>query len=105
MDFTFVLPVLIVLAALLTVHISWSKSLVQRWALQRSYILHRCRVCLFNSGPYTYFGGGIGQAVFKIDVSDKNGLYRSGYARVGGFAAGAWRHKVEVKWDSKLLDE
>ena len=95
----------LIFAAVLVVHFVWAKRRINQWASRNNYNVLKCKICLINIGPSSYFGTSGGQSVFKIEVENHEGKIRTGYARAGGFFFGLLRERVEVKWDKSLLDE
>ena len=96
------LPVFIFVIIL---HVVWSKYRIKQWALRNDYTIYKCRLCLTNIGPFSYFGTSGGQSIFRIEALSKEGKLRQGYARAGGFFFGLLRKRVEVKWDKSILDD
>jgi hypothetical protein len=80
-------------------HIVWAKHRIKQWAERNDYVITRCRICLTDIGPFSYFGTSGGQSVFKIEALNTEGEAKKGYARAGGFFFGLLRKRVEVKWD------
>lgn len=96
---------LLIFLAVIFLHVIWAKRRIKQWAIRNNYKIIKCKICLVNIGPFSYFGTSGGQSVFKIEIlSDKNKT-RTGYVRAGGFFFGLLRDRVEVKWDKSLLDE
>lgn len=95
---------IIVLVVLISVHIVWAKKRMASWAIRNNYTIEKCNLCLFNIGPFSYFGTSGGQYIFKIEAISAEGKRRTGYARAGGFFFGLLRSRVEVKWDKSILD-
>lgn len=86
-------------------HIAWAKRRIRQWAARNNYTVLKCKICLINLGPFSYFGTSGGQSVFRLEAVNSEGNIRTGYARAGGFFFGLLRDRVEVKWDRSLLDE
>ena len=80
-------------------HIIWAKYRIKQWAARNDFVITKCRLCLTNIGPFSYFGTSGGQSVFKIEAVNTEGKVKTGYARAGGFFFGLLRKRVEVKWD------
>lgn len=99
------IQVLLMLFAVIALHIAWAKRRIRQWAIRKNYKIIKCKICLINLGPFSYFGTSGGQSVFKIEAVSFDGKIRTGYARAGGFFFGLLRERVEVKWDKSLLDE
>lgn len=99
--FNFILILILVLGF----HVVWARRRIKQWALRKNYKLLKCKICLLNIGPFSYFGTSGGQSVFRIEVIDSEKNVRTGYARAGGFFFGLLRDRVEVKWDTSLFDE
>ena len=91
--------------AVIIAHVVWAKRRIKQWALRNNHKITKCKICLVNLGPFSYFGTSGGQSVFKIEAVNTEGKARTGYARAGGFFFGLLRDRVEVKWDKSLLDE
>ena len=89
----------------LAVHIVWAKYRINQWAQSENYTVTKCKICLVNIGPFSYFGTSGGQSVFRLEVINDKGDVKKGYARAGGFFFGLLRKRVEVKWDKSLLVE
>jgi hypothetical protein len=86
-------------------HVVWAKYRIKQWALHNDYVITKCKICLTNIGPFSYFGTSGGQSVFKIEAINTEGNIEKGHARAGGFFFGLLRKRVEVKWDRKPLGE
>lgn len=99
------IQVLLILFAVIALHITWAKRRIRQWAIRKNFKIIKCKICLINLGPFSYFGTSGGQSVFKIEAVSFDGKTRTGYARAGGFFFGLLRERVEVKWDKSLLDE
>ena len=84
-------------------HVIWARRRVKQWAARNGYTLLKCKICFANIGPFSYFGTSGSQAVFRLEVMNKEAQIRKAYARAGGFFFGLLRDRVEVKWDKKLL--
>lgn len=80
-------------------HIVWAKHRIKQWAERNDYVITKCKICLTDIGPFSYFGTSGGQSVFKIEALNTEGEVKKGYARAGGFFFGLLRKRVEVKWD------
>ena len=104
MDVLSLIKIAFVLAVVLYVHTLWAKRRIGDWALRNNYTINTCKLCLFNIGPFSYFGTSGGQSIFRIEALDTKGHMRTGYARAGGFFFGLWRDRVEVKWDRALWE-
>ena len=65
--------------AIIYLHTVWAKRRVRQWALRNHYTIGECKLCVFNLGPFSYFGTGGGQYVFKIEAVDAEGRPRTGY--------------------------
>lgn len=99
------MQVIIVFLVILFLHVTWARYRIKQWAARNGYTIVKCNICLFNIGPFSYFGTSGGQSVFKIVAMSPEGKRRTGFARAGGFFFGLIRKRVEVKWDKSLLDE
>ena len=86
-------------------HVVWSKYRIKQWALRNNYTINKCKLCLTNIGPFSYFGTSGGQSIFRIEAVSNEGKVRKGYARAGGFFFGLLRKRVEVKWDKSILSD
>lgn len=86
-------------------HVAWAKRRIRHWAARNNYKILKCKICLTNIGPFSYFGTSGGQSVFRLEAVNAEGNIRTGYARAGGFFFGLLRDRVEVKWDKSLVDE
>jgi hypothetical protein len=99
MDVISFIQVGMVFIVVVTVHVIWAKYRIRQWALRNNYKITRCKLCLTNIGPFSYFGTSGGQSVFEIEAVNAEGKVEKGYARAGGFFFGLLRKRVEVKWD------
>ena len=93
-----------ILIVLVAIHIKWAKKRIMSWALRNNYTIEKCSICLYDIGPFSYFGTSGGQYIFKIEAINIEGKRRTGYARAGGFFLGLLRNRVEVKWDKNILE-
>ncbi|MDH3979467.1 MAG: hypothetical protein OEU91_03030 [Gammaproteobacteria bacterium] len=91
--------------AVIVLHVVWAKYRIKQWALRNDYVINKCKICLTDIGPFSYFGTSGGQSVFKVEAVNSEGEIEKGYARAGGFFFGLLRKRVEVKWDRKPLGE
>ena len=98
----FFIPVFI---AVIVLHVLWAKHRIKQWAIRNNYKMMKCKLCLTNIGPFSYFGTSGGQSIFKIEAVNNEGKLKKGYARAGGFFFGLLRKRVEVKWDETPLGE
>ena len=96
---------LIILVIILSLHVVWGKRRIRQWALNNNYTITKCKICLLDIGPFSYFGTSGGQYIFKIEAINRTGNIRSGYGRAGGFFFGLLRSRVEVKWDKNIYGE
>ena len=104
MDVLSLMEVFIFFAVILYLHITWARHRIKQWAERNNYRITKCKMCLTNIGPFSYFGTSGGQSVFKIEAVNAEGKTRTGYVRAGGFFFGLLRKRVEVKWDKSVLD-
>ena len=105
MDIKSLIPFVLVFLIMIALHIAWAKYRIKQWAIRNSYKILKCKICLTNIGPFSYFGTSGGQSIFKIEAINNEGKVRKGYARAGGFFFGLVRKRVEVKWDKIALGE
>lgn len=105
MDINSFISFVLVFGLIITLHVFWAKQRIYQWALRNNLKINKCKWCLINIGPFSYFGTSGGQSIFKIEAMNKEGEVKMGYARVGGFFFGLLRKRVEVKWDKKNLGE
>ena len=104
MDILSLIKVSLIFLLILGLHIVWAKYRIKQWARDNHYRINKCKLCIRNIGPFSYFGTSGGQSIFKIEAVNIEGKTRTGYARAGGFFFGLIRKRVEVKWDKSLLD-
>jgi len=102
MDISSILEIVPVFLIILLVHVQWSKYRINQWAASNGYSIIRCKLCLINIGPFSYFGTSGGQSIFRIQALDASGSIKKGYARAGGFFFGLLRSCVQVKLDKRL---
>ena len=100
-----IIQISLVFIVIIFVHVHWAKHRIKQWALRNNFVITKCKICLTNLGPFSYFGTSGGQSIFRIEAVTTDGKTRTGYARAGGFFFGLLRQRVEVKWDKSLLDE
>lgn len=105
MNINSIFPFAILFIVVVTVHVAWAKRRLKQWASRKNYKITKCKLCLINIGPFSYFGTSGGQSIFKIEIENSEGKTRTGYARAGGFFFGLLRKRVEVKWDKSILYE
>jgi len=105
MDMLSLIQISLVFLVILYLHIAWAKHRIKQWAQRSNFTINKCKICLVNIGPFSYFGTSGGQSIFKIEAVNAEGKIRTGYARAGGFFFGLLRKRVEVKWDNSLLDD
>lgn len=103
MRFFSLIQVVLFFIIILGIHVVWARYRIKQWAVRNGYTLVRCKICFANIGPFSYFATSGNQAVFRIEVINKEGEVRKAYARAGGFFFGLLRDRVEVKWDKKLF--
>ena len=70
-----------------------SRQLVQKWAAENGYELLSAQYSMFFKGPY--FWSSRSQAVYRVQVRDREGRLRSGWVRCGGWFAGMLSDRVE----------
>ena len=76
---------------------SWSQRRITRWCDEEGYRLENWRGALFYEGPGKWLRSDNQQAYY-IEVSDRQGLPRSGYLVFGSY----WHpfsRKAKVTWD------
>lgn len=73
------------------------RSAVAAWAEKEGLRLDSCSVCVF--GQTAFWFKSESQRVYRIDVTDRQGESRGGYAKVGSFFFGVTEGHVTVKWD------
>jgi len=105
MDIKSLIPFALVFIFVIILHTVWAKYRINQWALRNNYKINKCKLCLTNIGPFSYFGTSGGQSIFRIEAISNEGKLRKGYARAGGFFFGLLRKRVEVKWDKIPLGE
>lgn len=105
MDILSFIQISLAFLVILYLHIIWAKRRLKQWAQRNNYTINKCKMCLINIGPFSYFGTSGGQSIFKIEAVNSEGEIRTGYARAGGFFFGLLRDRVEVKWDNSLLED
>lgn len=88
-----------ILLLIIVIHVAWAKVRINQWATRNKFKMIKCKLCLVDIGPFSYFGTSGGQSIFKIEVMNEQGEIRKGYARAGGFFFGLLRKRVEVKWN------
>ena len=104
MDILSIIKITVIVFVIVFLQIKWAKYRINQWALRNNYTISQCDVCLFNIGPFSYFGTSGGQYIFRLTAMNPEGKIRTGYARAGGFFFGLLRERVEVKWDKCILD-
>jgi len=105
MEITSLIQIIFLFIVILMLHITWAKYRIKQWAARNNCTITKCKICLTNIGPFSYFGTSGGQSIFKIEAINHEGEIKKGYARAGGFFFGLLRKRVEVKWDSNPLGE
>jgi len=89
-----------VLAAWLLVwHFKRARSLLDRWAKENGYEIVERSYRHLLKGPF-FWTSSRGQAVYHVTVRDTQGSTRSGWLRCGGWWAGMFSDKTEVRWES-----
>jgi|SRR6267143_2148152 hypothetical protein len=79
---------------------SRSRSVLEQWAQANGYeILHSEFRNLFR-GPF-FWTSSKGQTVYYVRIRDREGRERPGWVRCGGFWAGLFSDKAEVRWDDE----
>jgi hypothetical protein len=94
----------VVMGAVLVVYMAWffsrSRSVLEHWAEANGYeILHSEYRNLFR-GPFVWTSSK-GQSVYYVRVRARDGHERSGWVRCGGFWAGLFSDKAEVRWEDE----
>lgn len=79
------IQVVLFLCIVFGVHFIWAMHRVKQWASRNGFTLVKCKLCFANIGPFSYFGASGNQAVFRLEVMNKEGQIRKAYARTGGF--------------------
>lgn len=103
MQFTSIIQIAFLFLIIFGIHVVWARRRIKQWAARNGYALLKCKICFVNIGPFSYFGTSGSQAVFRLEVMNKEGVVRKAYARAGGFLFGLLRDRVEVKWDKSLI--
>ena len=98
------IPVILLVGILLIAYMAWffsrSRSVLEQWAQANGYeILHSEYRNLFR-GPF-FWTSSKGQTVYYVKVRDRAGHERSGWVRCGGFWAGLFSDKAEVRWEDE----
>ena len=89
----------LLVAGLMAWHFSRARSLLETWAKENHYeIIGRSYRHLLK-GPF-FWTSSKGQAVYHVTVRDPQGRIRSGWLRCGGWWAGMFSDKTEVRWES-----
>jgi hypothetical protein len=97
--FLFVLVGILMVVSMIW-HFSRSRSVLEQWAEANGYeILHSEFRNLFR-GPF-FWTSSKGQTVYYVRVRDRDGQERSGWVRCGGFWAGLFSDKAEVRWEDE----
>ena len=95
----FVLVGILMVASMIW-HFSRSRSVLEQWAEANGYeILHSEFRNLFR-GPF-FWTSSKGQTVYYVRVRGRDGHERSGWVRCGGFWAGLFSDKAEVRWEDE----
>ena len=105
MNLKSLIPFIVFFAIIIAFHITWAKRRINQWAKSNGYKILKCKICLTNIGPFSYFGTSGGQSIFKIEAVNAEGTIKKGYARAGGYFFGLLRKRVEVKWDKIPLGQ
>ena len=82
-------------------HFTRAHSLLESWARENGYELLESSYRNVIKGPF-FWTSSRGQVVYRITVRDARGRTRSGWLRCGGWWAGLFSDKTEVRWDSEL---
>ena len=77
---------------------SRSQSLLKQWANQNQYKILKSENRNIFRGPY-FLRSSEGQTVYHVTLQDTTGRIRSGWVRCGGWWAGLFTNKVDVKWE------
>jgi hypothetical protein len=92
----------ILIAAIVVLSFVWSasrgKSMLEGWARENGYHIVFREECWFFRGPF-FWTTSKGQKVYRVMIEDREGTYRNGYVRVGGWWLGLWSDHVEARWD------
>ena len=83
----------LVVVAVIYGHIARSNYLLKKWAQDNGLELLRADFRMFRKGPYMWSSRG--QAVFRVEVRDREGRTRQGWVRCGGWWSGVASDKVE----------
>ena len=91
-----------IFVAVITLAICWrfsrSRSLLEQWATQNGYKILKSENRNIFRGPY-FLRSSEGQTVYYVKIQDTTGRIRSGWIRCGGWWAGLFTNKVDVKWE------
>jgi hypothetical protein len=96
---------LVMLAFLLlgVVSLAWhyqrGRTIVEQWAAREGYQLERCDYRYLARGPFLW-SSSKSQAVYRIVVRSRDGPARHGWIRCGGWLAGVFSDRVDVRWDA-----
>lgn len=93
----FFIPILalMVVGGFIYVYVVRSRYLLRKWARDHGYELLHADFRMLRKGRYMWSSRG--QAVFRVEVRDREGRTRQGWVRCGGWWTGVWGEHVESK--------
>ena len=88
------------LAAILSIHFSRARSILEQWAESNGYEIvsseHR-----FLGGPF-WWRKSKGQEVYYVTIRTSDGQLKRGWVRCGGWWLGILTNKADVEWDESI---
>ncbi len=88
---------ILVVAASIYGYVARSNHLLHKWARDNDLEVLQAEFRMVRKGPYTWSSRG--QAVFRVEVRDRDGRTRQGWVRCGSWFLGVTSDQVESSFD------